>query len=61
MTNHRAHSGLEALIKEGDRDAMKAQGRSPCLGDRREEKGFVTVWWVTDLLPDVGAFVLSVK
>lgn len=40
---------------------MKVRGRSPCLGDRREEKGFVTVWWVTDLLPDVGAFVSSVK
>lgn len=40
---------------------MKVHGRSPCLGDRREEKGFVTVWWVADLLSDVGAFVSSVK
>lgn len=31
------------------------------MGDRREERGFVTVWWVADLLPDVGAFVSSVK
>lgn len=40
---------------------MRAQGKSPCLGDRREEKVFVTVWWVTDLLPGMGAFVSSVK
>lgn len=29
----------------------------PCLGDRREEKAFVTVCWVGNLLRDVGAFV----
>lgn len=29
----------------------------PCLGDRREEKAIVTVWWVGDLLRDLGAFV----
>lgn len=33
----------------------------PCLGDRREEKAFVTVWWVGDLWRAVGAFVSAAK
>ena len=46
---------------KGDMDAAKARGSGPCSEDRREETGFVIVWWVADLLPDVGAFVSSVK
>lgn len=46
-----------------NRDAMKTWGKEPeLLGGQEGRRGALwTVWWVTDLLLDVGAFVSSLK